>query len=177
APPSDMRSPVRLAGLAIALAGLVLVVYDSLAAARFGAVGLLFALGALVSISAGTLMQKRLDQAPAVVLPLQYAVSLALCAAIVPLFPVQVQWTAGLAGSVFCMGVVISVVATLLLYRLIRAGNLVNVTSLFYLVPGGTALLDYLVFGNRMAPLALAGLAAIVVGLVQVFRTPAAARA
>ncbi len=170
-------APRRLAGLGLALAGLVLVVYDSLAAARFGAVGLLFALGALVSISAGTLMQKRLDQAPAAVLPLQYAVSLALCAAIVPLFPVQVQWTAGLAGSVFCMGVVISVVATLLLYRLIRAGNLVNVTSLFYLVPGGTALLDYLVFGNRMAPLALAGLAAIVLGLVQVFRTPPAARA
>ena len=30
---------------------------------------------------------------------------------------------------------IISVVAQLLLYRLLTAGNLVNVTSLFYLVP------------------------------------------
>ncbi|MNT22592.1 EamA-like transporter family protein [compost metagenome] len=55
-------------------------------------------------------------------------------------------------------------------YRLIRAGNLVNVTSLFYLVPAGTAVLDYLLLGNRMAPLALAGMAAVLGGLALVFR-------
>jgi drug/metabolite transporter (DMT)-like permease len=70
------------------------------------------------------------------------------------------------------MALVISVLATLLLYRLIQAGNLVNVTSLFYLVPGGTAALDWLVFGNAMAPIALIGMGAILFGLLQVFRTP-----
>ncbi|MNI90777.1 EamA-like transporter family protein [compost metagenome] len=55
-------------------------------------------------------------------------------------------------------------------YRLIRAGNLVNVTSLFYLVPAGTAVLDYLLLGNRMAPLALAGMAAVLGGLALVLR-------
>ena len=68
------------------------------------------------------------------------------------------------------MGVLISVGATLLLYRLIRMGNLVNVTSLFYLMPGCTALLDYLFLGNRMAVGSLLGMGAIVLGLVLVFR-------
>ena len=160
----------RLAGLAVALGGLALVVYDSLAAARFSVAGMALALGALACMTGGTLLQKGIDQAPADVLPLQYVVSLALCLVLLPLQPVRLQWTAGLAVSLFAMAVVISVVATLLLYRLIRERNLVDVTSLFYLVPAGTALLDWLLLGNRLAPLALGGMGAIVAGLLLVFR-------
>ena len=65
---------------------------------------------------------------------------------------------------------VVSLLATLLLYRLIARGNLVNVTSLFYLVPAVTAVMDYLIFGNRLAMLSLLGMALIIVGLVFVFR-------
>lgn len=165
-------SPRRLAGLGIALAGLALVVFDSLAAARFGAGGLGFALASLAAMTAGTLMQKGSDQAPADVLPLQYGVSLLLCLALLPSAPLRVEWSAGLLVSVAWLGLVISVAATLLLYRLLQAGNVVNVSSLFYLVPGGTALLDWLVFGRAMAPLALAGLGAVVLGLVLVLRAP-----
>jgi drug/metabolite transporter (DMT)-like permease len=165
----------RLLGLALALAGLVLVVFDSIAAARFSAAGVLYALAALAAMTLGAIGQKAIREEPVRVLPLQYALSLALCLALLPLQPARLEWTWGLVGALLAMGVVISVVATLLLYRLIRAGNLVNVTSLFYAVPAGTALLDYLVLGNRLAPLALAGMAAIVLGLVQVFRTPAQA--
>lgn len=68
------------------------------------------------------------------------------------------------------MGLVVSVLATLLLYRLIAQGNLVNVTSLFYLVPAVTALMDYLFFGNRLGLLSLLGMGLIIVGLVFVFR-------
>lgn len=162
----------RLAGLAVALAGLALVVGDSILRARFSVTGIALALAALACMTAGTLMQKKLDQPPADVLPLQYAATLALCLALLPLQPARVAWTAGLAASLVSMGVVISVVATLLLYRLIRERNLVNVTSLFYLVPAGTALLDWLLLGNALAPAALAGMAAIVAGLLLVFRAP-----
>jgi drug/metabolite transporter (DMT)-like permease len=165
----------RLAGLALALAGLAAVVYDSLAAARFGLPGLAFALTALACMTLGTILQKGSDQAPADVLPLQYGVSLLLCLALLPWTPVRVEWSLGLLASVGWLALVISVAATLLLYRLIQAGNLVNVSSLFYLVPAGTALLDWLVLGNSLQPLALAGMGAIVLGLVQVFRTPARA--
>lgn len=71
---------------------------------------------------------------------------------------------------VLWLGLVISVGATFLLYRLIACGNLVNVTSLFYLVPGVTAAMDWLLLGNPMSMRALGGLAIVVVGLVIVFR-------
>ena len=65
---------------------------------------------------------------------------------------------------------VVSVLATLLLYRMIARGNLVNVTSLFYLVPAVTAIMDYLFFGNKLAALSVLGMAMIIVGLMFVFR-------
>ena len=160
----------RIGGLLVALAGLALVVADSIAAARMGVAGLAAALLALAAMTWGTLLQKRIDQPPADVLPLQYAMALLLCLALLPFVEVRVQWTTGLAVTVFWMGVVITG-ATLLLYRLIQSGNLVNVTSLFYLVPAGTALLDWLVLGNALAPLAIAGMAGIVAGLLLVFNS------
>ncbi|WP_244158345.1 DMT family transporter [Salinicola socius] len=69
------------------------------------------------------------------------------------------------------LGLVISVLAQLLLYRMIRQGNLVNVSSLFYLVPIVTAVLDYLLLGNALSPLAILGMAAILGGVALVFRT------
>ncbi len=65
---------------------------------------------------------------------------------------------------------VISVLATFLLYRLIQRGNLVQVTSLFYLIPAVTALLDYLLLGHALASLSLLGMAGIVLGVMLVFR-------
>jgi len=62
------------------------------------------------------------------------------------------------------------VLATLLLYRMIARGNLVNVTSLFYLVPAVPAVMDYMIFGNKLAALSLLGMAMIIIGLMFVFR-------
>lgn len=62
----------RLSGLLIALAGLVLLVWRSLAASPMAMVGILFALAALLLMTFGALWQKRSRQAPADVLPLQY---------------------------------------------------------------------------------------------------------
>lgn len=168
--------PARLAGLFLALCGLVMVVYQSIGMARFSVAGMGFAFAALASMTAGAILQKRVRQAPMDVMPLQYAVSLALCLVFVPFQPIRVEWSIGFIVPLLWMGLVISVGATLLFYRMIQAGNLVNVTSLFYLVPAGTAALDYLVLGNRLSALSLAGMAAILLGLMLVLRTPAAAR-
>ncbi len=168
--------PARLAGLFLALCGLVMVVYQSIGMARFSVAGMVFAFAALGSMTAGAILQKRVRQAPMDVMPLQYAVSLALCLVFVPFQPIRVEWSVGFIVPLLWMGLVISVGATLLFYRMIQSGNLVNVTSLFYLVPAGTAALDYLVLGNRLSALSLAGMAAILLGLMLVLRTPAAAR-
>ena len=166
----ERRAPaLRWLGFALALIGLVLVVLDSLLRARVSAAGVAWALAALGCITLGTMAQKRIAQPPTRVLPLQCAVPLALCVALLPTQAPRFDPHPMLALSVLWLGAVISVGATVLLYRLLRAGNLVNVTSLFYLVPGGTALLDWWLLGNRMAPLALLGLGLVVAGLVLVF--------
>lgn len=160
----------RWFGLLLALAGLALVVLDSLLAARFSPSGIGFALAALVCMTWGAIVQKGIEQAPLDVLPLQYALGLLCCLLLAPWQPLRISFEWALLIPLLYMGVGISVLATLLLYRLIRVGNLVNVTSLFYLVPGVTAVLDYLVFGNRLAPLSLLGMGAILLGLGLVFR-------
>jgi len=167
-------SPPRVAGLLLALCGLVMVVSQSIGMARFSVTGMVSALAALLCMTVGAILQKRVRQAPMDVMPLQYAVSLALCLLFVPFQPIQVEWVAGFVIPLIWMGLVISVGATLLFYRMIQAGNLVNVTSLFYLVPAGTAVLDYLILGNRLSVLSLGGLGAILLGLMLVLRSPAA---
>ncbi|HCU2165350.1 TPA: DMT family transporter [Klebsiella quasipneumoniae] len=161
----------RLQGLLIALAGLVLLVWRSLAASPMAMTGILFALAALLLMTFGALWQKRSRQSPADVLPLQYAVSLGLCLLIAPVSGFRFTVNVGLIIPVLFLGLLISVVAQLLLYRLLSAGNIVNVTSLFYLVPAITALLDYLLLGNRLPAAAMVGMVAIVGGIVLVFRT------
>ena len=160
----------RLAGLLLSLGGLALVVWEGLTVARLSWAGILFALGALGCMTGGALMQKRISQPPDQVLPLQYAVTLALYLLCIPFQPFSFTWSWGFLVPVVWMGLVVSVVAQLLLYRMIRSGNLVNVTSLFYLVPVVTVLLDYLILGNALPGLALVGMAAILAGLGLVFR-------
>jgi drug/metabolite transporter (DMT)-like permease len=165
-------SPWRLAGLVLALTGLTLVVYQSITQAKISVVSLAFALAALLAATFGAISQKRIQQAPAQVLPLQYVVTLLVYLCLVPIQPFHFEANLGFLVPLLWLGLVISVGAQLLLYRLIRSGNLVNVTSLFYLVPVVTVILDYLILGNAMPPLALGGMVAILAGLALVFKAP-----
>lgn len=164
------RSWQLLFGLALGLVGLVMVVYQGIGLAGISLAGMLCGLLALVSMTAGSIMQKRITDNPLGTLPVQYLAGLVLCAVFVPFQPFHFEYSVGFIGPVLWMGLVVSVLATLLLYRLIARGNLVNVTSLFYLVPAVTAIMDYLVFGNRLALLSWLGMGLIIVGLVFVFR-------
>ncbi|PRF39821.1 EamA family transporter [Burkholderia multivorans] len=166
--------PMRVAGLALALAGLALVVCRGVGDARLPTSGIACALLALGALTVGSLLQKRVRAAPADVLPLQNAIGLVLCAVVLPFRPIAFEVSWAFVVPLLWLGIVISVVAQLLFYRLMQRGDLVNVTSLFYLVPIVTTLMDAMWLGNRPAPLALVGMAAIVAGLALVFRTPAA---
>ncbi|HWK76050.1 MAG TPA: DMT family transporter [Povalibacter sp.] len=166
-------SGARLGGLMLALLGLILVVWQSIAtqgsAPHVPFSGMLFALASLASMTAGAILQKAVQQAPIQVLPLQYAVSLLLCLCFVPFKPFEFELSSGFLIPLIWMGLLISVVAQLLLYRMIQRGNLVNVTSLFYLVPVGTAALDYVFLGNPLSRLSALGMAVILLGLMLVF--------
>jgi drug/metabolite transporter (DMT)-like permease len=160
----------RLAGLLCALAGVAMIVWDGLAGQHFGIAGLVFALLALTGITGGSMLQKRETQAPHTVLPLQYVVGLLVILVLTPFEPFHMAWTPTFLLSGLWLGLGISIGATFALYSLIARGNLVNVTSTMYLVPGVTALLDWIVLGHAMAPLGWAGLGAIVAGLIVTFR-------
>ncbi|MFJ5296772.1 DMT family transporter [Pseudomonas sp. NPDC088368] len=163
------RSFSRMFGLSLGLAGLVLVVFQgigdggSLAGMAFGVLGML-------SMTVGSIMQKRVTDNPLGTLPVQYFAGMVVCAVFVPFQPFHFEHVIGFYVPVIYMGLLVSVLGSWLLYRLIAQGNLVNVTSLFYLVPAVTAIMDYLIFGNRLALLSLLGMVLIVVGLVFVFR-------
>ncbi|SAL33673.1 multidrug DMT transporter permease [Caballeronia sordidicola] len=167
----------RVSGLLLALSGLCLVMLGAGKVGSFPIVGLLFASASLGCMTFGAILQKRVKQQPIDVLPLQNAVSLMLCVMLLPLQPSSIALNTGLLLPLLWLGIVISVFAQLLFYRLVRAGNLVDVTSLFYLVPVFTAIMDYAFLGNRLAPDGVAGMGSILAGLVLVFRaTPAQRR-
>jgi drug/metabolite transporter (DMT)-like permease len=162
--------PMRLVGLLLALGGLAMIVGDGLVSMHLTPLGLLFAFMALMGITTGSIAQKRETQAPWVVLPMQYAVGLLVVCCTAWFAGVHASWDAEFVLSGIWLGLVISVGATFLLYRLIARGNLVNVTSLFYLVPGVTAAMDWAVLGHPMSRFALGGLGLIMAGLIAVFR-------
>ncbi len=83
---------LRALGLALAMVGLTLVVYQSLMVAHFSLSGMLFAFVALGCMTAGTLLQKGMTQPPLAVLPLQYAVGLLMCTLALPFEPLRVEW-------------------------------------------------------------------------------------
>lgn len=160
----------RLLGLCIALAGLVLLVWKSLTTSFIAPIGMLFALAALLCMTFGAIMQKNIQQPPTDVLPLQYLVTLMVCILFVPFENFEIEWNSQLIISILFLGILISVIAQLLLYRLLNQGNIVNVTSLFYLVPVVTALLDYLILENKLPIAGLLGMIAIILGLIIVFK-------
>ena len=161
---------MRVFGLLLALGGLILLVWKSLSISYIAPIGIIFALTALLCMTFGAIMQKNDKQAPIDVLPLQYAISLLVCVMLLPFENFEVRINTQLIISALFLGLLISVVAQLLLYKLLNKGNIVNVTSLFYLVPIVTAILDYVVLGNKLPFAGLVGMGAILLGLILVFK-------
>ncbi|MBN3816995.1 DMT family transporter [Paraburkholderia sp. Se-20369] len=167
---------MRLAGLVFVSIGLALIVSRGTDNLPVSNGGFLLAFAALAALTIGTLLQKHIRSAPADVLPLQTAVGLGAIAVMLPFQPVAFEITTASVTALLWLGIMGSVATTLLFYRLMQRGNLVNVTSLFYLVPIVTMMLDALWPGNRPAPFALLGMAAIIAGLMLVFRTSSTGR-
>lgn len=163
-------NPARIFGLILAFLGLALVVNEGLSEALFNGVGLGFAVLSLLGITMGSIVQKRETQAPWIVLPLQYTTAMVMILLLTPFVDIRIDWTPALLASGLWLGLIISVAATFLLYRLIAKGNLVNVTSLFYLVPAVTAAMDWIILGNPMHMQAFAGLAMVLTGIAIIFR-------
>lgn len=158
-------------GLAMGFGGVVLVVTGQRGAGGFDAplgTMLIPALLALAGITAGTLYQKRFcptfDLRTGAVIQFIPTLAVTALAAWVS-ETMAVEWSGEFVFALGWLVVVLSLGAISLLNLLIRSGGAVNVASLFYLTPPTTAVMAWLLFGERLAPLALAGMAVAVAGV------------
>ncbi len=164
------------AGLALGLAGLLLVVWRKLGLGEVTAWNLSFSLMALLSITAGTLYQKRFV-APCDVRTANTVQLLAALAVTWPLAwfePGHIDLQPGLIAAMAWSVGVLTLGGSSLLYMLIQRGAATQVTSLMYLVPPCTALLAWLMFDEPLSLLVLAGLALTALGVWLVVRAPLA---
>jgi len=158
-------------GLALGLLGVYLVLYEKTAAGDATPFGWLSAAVALAGITAGTLYQKRfgggMDWRPA--LCVQYTAAGILFALGTFAFETRiVHWTPQLIFALGWLVLALSFGGIWLFYFLIRRTAATRVTSLFYLTPPMTALMAWALFDERLAPLALLGMAVCVVGVALV---------
>jgi drug/metabolite transporter (DMT)-like permease len=166
-------------GLVLGLAGLLLVVWHKLSVGEAGWVSVGCALLALLSITVGTLYQKRWVQ-PCDVRSANCVQLLAALAATLPFAVVEAftplggwRWHPELAGAMAWSVLVLTLGGSSLLYLLIQRGAATRVTSLLYLVPPCTAVLAWLLFGESLGPGVLAGLVLSAAGVALVVRSPA----
>jgi drug/metabolite transporter (DMT)-like permease len=167
-------------GLVLGIAGVYLIVRDK--ATTGDATPFAWAAGvvALLGITVGTLYQKRfgggIDWRPG--LCIQYAAAgLMFTLGAFASETRVVHWTPQFLFAIGWLVLVLSFGAVWLLYFLIRRSAATRVVSLFYLTPPVTALMAWLLFNERLAPLALLGMAVCVAGVFLVNWKPKASPA
>lgn len=160
-------------GLLLGLGGLTLVVWRKLGVGEVTAANLALAAGALLSITAGTLYQKRHVR----VADVRAASTVQLIAALVVSAPLALlleheamQWHPELAIAMAWSVLALTLGGSSLLYLLIQRGAATQVTSLLYLVPPCTAAMAWLLFGEAFTPLMLMGMSITVIGVALVVR-------
>ncbi|POA98429.1 EamA family transporter [Chromobacterium sinusclupearum] len=165
---------VQWLGLALGLAGTALVIAGSKGLALSGNPGIAFVAAGLLMITFGTLYQKRRGQG---VHPLtgtfhQYLSAFCVTGLLALSFERgdKVVWS---GEFIFALGwsvLMLSVLAVLLLMRMLRDGDVSRVAAYLYLVPGLTALQAWWLFGERLSALALGGMVMAAAGVALVLR-------
>ena len=155
-------SALQWTGLLLGLAGVALILHERPMSGEAGW-GWLSSGVSLVSITLGTLYQRRycrdIDWRAGNLV--QYIAVLVFFAVGAAVFEDRiVHWTGEFVLSVAWLAVVLSIGSIGLLYWLIRRAAATSVASLFYLVPAVTALMAYVLFGERLDAVAIGGMIA-----------------
>jgi len=170
-------------GLGLGLLGVALVLAEKLAAGsaevpEIPPLTLVWAVLALLGISLGTVYQKRFGTGVDLVAGtmIQYAAAALFFGLGAWLLETgEIQWTAQFLWALGWLVLGLSVSAILILMWLIRHGAASRVASLFYLVPPVTALEAWLLFDERLGPLAMTGGLVAITGVALVSVRPAVA--
>ncbi|WP_295981808.1 DMT family transporter [uncultured Variovorax sp.] len=162
------------AGLGLGFAGLVLVVLRKLGqGGEVSVETMALALMALVSITAGTLYQKRFV-APCDV---RSASAVQMAAAVLVTLPFaaletdSIHWNLYSGGAMAWSVLALSLGGSSLLYMLIQRGTATAVTSLLYLVPPCTAVMAWLLFSEPITLVTVLGIGLTAAGVSLVVRS------
>jgi drug/metabolite transporter (DMT)-like permease len=158
-------------GLLLGLLGVFLVVFNKLSVGEGTLFGMSLSFIALISISAGTLYQKKFCSHMNIKSGnlIQFMVAGVYFYLMSLLFETgEVIWSGELVFALLWLVIILSLGAMTLLYILLRRGAAANVSSLFYLTPPCTAVVAYFLFDETLGALALIGMGIAVVGVALV---------
>ncbi len=160
-------------GLVLGLAGVALVLHERSISGSGTWIGWVASMVSLVSITVGSLYQKRycgaIDWRTGNLI--QYVTAGALFWLGAFAFETRViHWTSEFVFALAWLVLVMSLGAVGLMYWLIRRSAATGFASLFYLVPAVTALMAYALFGEKLDAVAIAGMLLCAVAVVLVSR-------
>lgn len=170
--------PRQWLGLVLGLCGVGLVVANKISVIGLSGLSIGLCVFALLSITVGTLYQKRFCAQ----FDLRTGTAVQFVAATIVILPFavffedfspalsNVKWElpfiAALAWSVLAL----SIAAVFLLFALIRRSAATSVTSLLYLTPPTTAIMAWLMFGETFTLIGMAGMVLAIIGVIFVVR-------
>jgi drug/metabolite transporter (DMT)-like permease len=170
--------PRQWLGLVLGLSGVALVVYAKISLAGLAPQAIALCLLALVSITIGTLYQRRFCPS----FDLRTGTVIQFAATVVALLPLamllegfdlaltQVQWNARFVGALLWSVFALSIGAIFLLFKLISRNEATQVTSLLYLTPPTTAVMAWFMFGEALSPAGVLGMLVAVTGVAFVVK-------
>jgi drug/metabolite transporter (DMT)-like permease len=160
-------------GMALGISGVLLVVASKHVSGDVPLTALFCAGIGLVGITLGTLYQKRfctaIDLRTGGVWQFS-ATGIVLTILAFAFESRDVSWTPQFIGALLWLVIALSIGAISLLYFMIRHGQTASVTSLFFLTPAVTAVMAWLLFGEALPLLAIAGLVTSACGVYLVMR-------
>ena len=171
---AEKVTPKQWLGLILGLLGVGLVVWAKLSLTGMSHLSLVFIVVALLSITMGTLYQKKycaqFDLRTGSVI--QFAASAIICLPLMFLFETrEIIWAPELILSLIWAVLALSIGAISLLFVMIRNGEATRVTSLMYLTPPTTAIMAWLLFDEPITWTIILGIAITMSAVILVNRT------
>lgn len=159
----------RWSGLSLGLVGTASVIIARSTIEPPPALGLAFAAIGLGGMTAATLWEKRFGVAhhPVTANLVGFAAGLlGILPFALALETQSIAWSWAFAGALGYLVIGNSLIATSLLLAMIRAGEVARVSALMFLVPPISAAMAWILLGERMPPLAWAGMALAGLGVL-----------
>jgi drug/metabolite transporter (DMT)-like permease len=159
-------------GLILGLLGVILVLKPAFSGAgEMTALALILLLAALSGSTSATLMQKKLGKSIPLLAGTTYQFLFA--GAVLGVYSLaagetSIEWNLQSSLAMAWAVLVTSIVAILLLLWMLTKGSAARVSSLLYLVPPMTAIQAFILFGEKLNPQAIIGIAMTALGVAMV---------